>query len=123
MRRESAQQVASFAARYIEKHKFLAVSSSDLSLTFYEADQNNQNFRLVTHPYHPVHTKTAQLVLCWSDVGDALFSADHEGVIYAWDPEKLKDTGRLQGLQDDGGKKPTEVRIQNVLNDFIGLKL
>ena len=88
-----------------------------------QVDQNNQNFRLVTHPYHPVHTKTAQLVLCWSDVGDALFSADHEGVIYAWDPEKLKDTGRLQGLQDDGGKKPTEVRIQNVLNDFIGLKL
>ena len=29
--------------------------------------------------YHPVHTRTSQLVLCWSEVGETLFSADHDG--------------------------------------------
>merc|ERR1719387_3268135 len=35
-------------------------------------------------------TKTAQRVMCWSEVAQTLFTADHEGRILAWDVAKVK---------------------------------
>eukprot|EP00929_Paragymnodinium_shiwhaense_P070370 TRINITY_DN35643_c0_g1_i3.p1 TRINITY_DN35643_c0_g1~~TRINITY_DN35643_c0_g1_i3.p1 ORF type:complete len:1014 (-),score=163.95 TRINITY_DN35643_c0_g1_i3:88-3000(-) len=72
-------------AEYIDKYMWLVVSCSDLTLSFYDADNN---MRLVRR----IQTKTAQNVMCWSEVGSCLFSADHEGRIYAWDLNLVRAT-------------------------------
>lgn len=71
-------------AEYIDKHKYIAVSCSDLTLSFYDVDNN---WKLVRR----FNTRTSQLVMCWSEVGQILFSADHEGGIYAWDMNRLRE--------------------------------
>lgn len=68
---------------YIEKEGFVAVSCSDLTISFYDA---NNGLKLVRR----VVTKTAQLVMCWSAAAHVLYSADHEGRIFAWDIQQVK---------------------------------
>eukprot|EP00931_Biecheleriopsis_adriatica_P010284 TRINITY_DN11136_c0_g2_i1.p1 TRINITY_DN11136_c0_g2~~TRINITY_DN11136_c0_g2_i1.p1 ORF type:complete len:1153 (+),score=285.20 TRINITY_DN11136_c0_g2_i1:92-3550(+) len=65
-------------AEYIDKYSCVVVSCSDLTLSFFDVDNNLKLGRRI-------ETKTAQLVLCWSEVAQVLFSADHEGRILAWD--------------------------------------
>eukprot|EP00928_Gymnodinium_smaydae_P028620 TRINITY_DN21784_c0_g2_i1.p1 TRINITY_DN21784_c0_g2~~TRINITY_DN21784_c0_g2_i1.p1 ORF type:complete len:941 (-),score=156.39 TRINITY_DN21784_c0_g2_i1:90-2621(-) len=81
---------------YIDSYKFVVVACSDLSLTFYATDNG---LKLVKR----VETKTAQLVMCWSEVGQVLFSADHEGRIFAWDIGLVKaSAGRsVESTQGD----------------------
>jgi len=69
---------APLCAEYIDKYKYIAVADAGLAMSFYDVDNN---LKLVCR----FQTKTAQIVMCWSEMGQALFSADHEGRIFAWD--------------------------------------
>lgn len=82
-------------AEYIEKFKYIAVADAGLNLSFYDVDNN---LKLVRR----FETKTAQIVMCWSDVGQALFSADHEGRIFAWDLTLVK-TGSSRSYEPGQG--------------------
>lgn len=73
-------------ATYIEKEGFLVVSCSDLTLSFYDVNNSLKMVRRVV-------SQTAQLVLCWGMTAQTLFSADHEGSIFAWDLEAIKAGG------------------------------
>lgn len=70
-------------AAYIENESFLVVSCSDLTLSFYDV---NNGLKLVRR----ILSQTAQLVLCWSSSAHVLYSADHEGSIFAWDIAAVK---------------------------------
>ncbi|CAK8986904.1 unnamed protein product [Durusdinium trenchii] len=70
-------------AEFVEKYNWVAVSCSDLSLSFFDVDNS---LKLVRR----VETKTAQLVLCWCQAAEVLFSADHEGRILSWNMHKVK---------------------------------
>lgn len=76
-------------AEYIDKYNYLVVSCSDLTLSFFDVDNALKLARRL-------ETKTAQLVLCWSEVAQVLFSADHEGRILAWDISSVRSAmGRV----------------------------
>mmetsp|Transcript_58012 Transcript_58012/g.111881 ORF Transcript_58012/g.111881 Transcript_58012/m.111881 type:complete len:1193 (+) Transcript_58012:138-3716(+) len=104
---------APICAEYIEKLGYLVVSCSDLSLSVFDA---NNKLKLV----RKINTKTAQLVLCWSEVAQVLFSADHEGRIFPWDMSQVRlATGRgyesREGHQDEqrrveGARQPVGLR-------------
>lgn len=80
---------APLCAEYVDKYMYLVVSCSDLSITFYDVDNNLK-------PMLRIDTRTAQLVMCWSEVGQVLFSADHEGRILAWDLQLVRlSAGRV----------------------------
>lgn len=70
-------------AEYIDKYKYIAVACAGLTLSFYDVDNNLK-------PVRRFETKTAQIVMCWSETGQALFTADHEGRIFAWDLHKVR---------------------------------
>jgi len=82
-------------AEYIDKFKYIAVADAGLNLSFYDVDNN---LKLVRR----FETKTAQIVMCWSEVGQALFSADHEGRIFAWDLMLVK-TGSSRSYEPGQG--------------------
>lgn len=73
-------------AEYIDKFKYIAVSCADLSLSFFDVENNLKIVRRF-------ETKTAQIVMCWSEMGQALFTADHEGRILAWDLNLVRQGG------------------------------
>lgn len=70
-------------ACYIEKEGLLVVSDSDLTLSFYDADNG---LKLVRR----IKVQTAQLLLCWSSLASTLYSADHDSSIYAWDVSEIR---------------------------------
>lgn len=67
---------------YVDRYKYLVVSSH-LSMIFYDVDNNLKEVRRF-------RTKYGQLVMCWCDTGQTLFSADHEGRIFAWDMQEVR---------------------------------
>mmetsp|Transcript_59487 Transcript_59487/g.128674 ORF Transcript_59487/g.128674 Transcript_59487/m.128674 type:complete len:1136 (+) Transcript_59487:181-3588(+) len=69
---------------YIDRYMYVVVACSDLTLSFYDSDNNLKLVRRVNTE------KTAQLVMCWSEVGQVLFTADHEGRIFATDVNAVK---------------------------------
>eukprot|EP00439_Symbiodinium_sp_Y106_P013460 s213_g1.t3 len=81
--------IANEAERANRKYNYLVVSCSDLTLSFFDVDNALKLARRL-------ETKTAQLVLCWSEVAQVLFSADHEGRILAWDISSVRSAmGRV----------------------------
>lgn len=73
-------------AEYIEKWAYVVVACSDLTLSFFDAGNKLKLVRRIS-------TKTAQLVLCWSEAAQTLFSADHDGRIFAWDMAQVRAGG------------------------------
>lgn len=84
-------------AEYIDKYSYVVVSCSDLSLSFFDVDNNLKLARRI-------ETNTAQLVLCWSQVAEVLFSADHEGKILAWDLSRIKAGPDREASKGDAGR-------------------
>jgi WD40 repeat protein len=81
-------------ATYIEKEGYVVVACSDLTISFYDA---NNSLRLVRR----ILAKTAQLVMCWSTAAHVLYSADHEGRIFTWDIAQVK-LGTSRGHYEPG---------------------
>uniref|UniRef100_A0A7S0ZUV4 EF-hand domain-containing protein n=1 Tax=Noctiluca scintillans TaxID=2966 RepID=A0A7S0ZUV4_NOCSC len=81
---------------YIEKYKYLMVSCSDQTLSFFDVDNGLKLLRRF-------ETKTAQIVMCWSVVAQAPFTADYEGRIFAWDMELVRTgVGKGEGKSEGG---------------------
>ncbi|OLQ10433.1 hypothetical protein AK812_SmicGene5853 [Symbiodinium microadriaticum] len=75
--------------RRVQAQREAVDASSDLTLSFFDVDNALKLARRL-------ETKTAQLVLCWSEVAQVLFSADHEGRILAWDISSVRSAlGRV----------------------------
>merc|ERR1712136_684944 len=81
---------------YIEKYKYLMVSCADQTLSFFDVDNGLKLLRRF-------ETKTAQIVMCWSVVAQAPFTADYEGRIFAWDMELVRTgVGKSEGKSEGG---------------------
>mmetsp|Transcript_100313 Transcript_100313/g.284167 ORF Transcript_100313/g.284167 Transcript_100313/m.284167 type:complete len:1154 (+) Transcript_100313:239-3700(+) len=101
-------------AEYIDKFMYVVVACSDLTLSFYDAETKMKNFRRIT-------TKTAQLVMCWSEVAQVLFSADHEGKILAWDMQKVR-TGTGRNPEPGQGDTQKDFIMEEIEKDGRGYK-
>jgi len=78
---ESSHEI--LCLEYIEKHKILVVATSDLALTLYDMEGSSKIIR-------KFYTPTSHLVMCWSEVGSVLFTANYDGQIFHWDIARIK---------------------------------
>ncbi|CEL95412.1 unnamed protein product [Vitrella brassicaformis CCMP3155] len=72
------QKAGLLAVAFIAKYSLLVTSCNDLSLTFYDTDNDYKVIKTFK-------ARTSQLALCCSTSCETLFSGDHEGSIFAWD--------------------------------------
>lgn len=91
-------------AEYIAKYSWVAVSCSDHTHTLCFYDMLDINAKS-TKPNYEIHTGAAQHVMCWSDAGNVLFTADFDGTILPWDLSLVKLHGGTGSDHDKIDKK------------------
>ena len=82
------------AAGHIQDLKQYVMTSSDLSISFYD----DTSYRL----HKSFHTPVSQMCIEWDTTTKTLFSSGISGAIYAWDPEKMEERYHMGGTGRDG---------------------
>ncbi|KAG9407339.1 hypothetical protein AC1031_002067 [Aphanomyces cochlioides] len=81
-------------ADYIDQLNQYAVATSDLQLRFYD----DTTYRLIKS----CHTPTSQNCLLWYGQSSMLFSGSANGIIYAWDADRMEEKHHMGGIGRDG---------------------
>jgi WD40 repeat protein len=76
-------------AEHIPELRQYALTSSDLSLSFFD----DSSMRL----HKTFHSPVSQMCMTWNAQSKTLYSAGVSGAIYAWDPEKMEEKYHLGG--------------------------